>query len=224
MIFKSSQDTYDFTDLNTVKKIGIKISGGVDSAGVSYMIFKTIHEQNLDIEVVVITTDYETKSYQVEFSTKVIKWLQKEFPSVKVVEHITNLRSGDMDYSDTQDIILDQAYDVSKIERHYNGLTQNPPKEEHDKFEEGGTDWEDWETRHGKFEQWNGDHIHPGYRPFINTNKKGVAEIYDQFNLMEPGSLFEQTRSCEAYTDDFSSHCGKCWFCKEREWGFGRTD
>ena len=55
MIFKSSQDTYDFTSLKDVSKIAIKVSGGLDSAGVSYMIFKTIHEQNLDVEVVVVT-------------------------------------------------------------------------------------------------------------------------------------------------------------------------
>lgn len=232
MIFKSSQDTYDFTSLKDVSKIAIKVSGGLDSAGVSYMIFKTIHEQNLDVEVVVVTTNYDSKPYQVEFATKVIKWLQKEFPSVKVIDHITNMRSGDMDYSKTQEIILDKAYNNTcndepghtGVQRHYMGLTQNPPREVHEQFDPlDGTDPDLYE-RHGVFEQYNGDPCHPGYRPFINTDKKGVAEIYNQFGLMEPGSLFDQTRSCEEHTTDFSHHCGECWFCKERKWGFGRTD
>jgi 7-cyano-7-deazaguanine synthase in queuosine biosynthesis len=34
--------------------------------------------------------------------------------------------------------------------------------------------------------------------------------------------IFPITRSCESWTNDFSKHCGECWWCKEREWGFGR--
>ena len=64
MIFSTTQDTYNFGNLDTVKRIGIKLSGGADSAGVSYMIFRTIHEQNFDTEVVVITTDHNDKPYQ----------------------------------------------------------------------------------------------------------------------------------------------------------------
>ena len=26
------------------------------------------------------------------------------------------------------------------------------------------------------------------------------------------------------FTDDFSHHCGECWWCKERHWGFGRFE
>ena len=222
---------YRHTKRSFKSKIAIKVSGGLDSAGVSYMIFKTIHEQNLDVEVVVVTTNYDTKPYQVEFSAKVIKWLLKEFPSVKVIDHITNVRSGDMDYSDTQDIILNQAYnngcadwpDHTGVQRHYMGLTHNPPEEVHEQFDHYGAGTDPiLYSRQGVFDQYNNDPCHPGYRPFINTDKKGVAEIYNQFNLMEPGSLFDQTRSCEAYTYDFSSHCGKCWFCKERVWGCGK--
>ena len=54
----------------------------------------------------------------------------------------------------------------------------------------------------------------------INIDKKGVAELYDYFGLMD--TLFPLTRSCEDWTDDFSAHCGKCWFCLERLWGFGK--
>jgi len=72
MIFNTSQDTYNFTDLNTVKRIGIKISGGADSGAIAYMIFKTIHEQNLNVEVVAITTSHDDKPYQVIYSKKVI--------------------------------------------------------------------------------------------------------------------------------------------------------
>ena len=218
MIFNTSQDTYNFTDLNTVKRIGIKISGGADSGAIAYMIFKTIHEQNLNVEVVAITTSHDDKPYQVIYSKKVIAWLQKEFPSIKVIEHITNNTNG-MDYSDAQDIVLDKAYNEYKIERHYNGITQNPPRGISEQFEDESIGEFD-DTRFGKFDQHNGDTVHPGYRPFINTDKQGVASIYKQYYLTN--TLFNETRSCEEVTKDFSKHCGKCWYCKEREWGFGK--
>jgi len=220
MIFKTEQDTYNFGNLDTVKRIGIKVSGGADSAGVSYMIFKTIHKQNLDVEIVIITTDHTDKPYQRIFSKKVITWLQHEFPSVKVIAHVTN-DTGSMDYSDAQDVVLDKAYNEFKIERHYNGITQNPPREISEQFEDESIGEFD-DTRFGKFAQWNGDNSHPGYRPFINTDKQGVASIYKQYNLLD--TLFLETRSCEEVTLDFSKHCGKCWYCKEREWGFGKLD
>ena len=218
MIFRTLQDSYNFTDLNTVKRIGIKVSGGADSAGVSYMIFRTIHEQNFDTEVVVITTDHNDKPYQRIYSKKVIAWLQKRFPSVKVIAHITNNTDG-MDYSDAQDIVLDKAYQEFKIDRHYNGITQNPPRGISEQFEDESIGEFD-DTRFGKFEQHNGDSVHPGYRPFINTDKKGIASLYKQYNLLD--TLFLETRSCEEITHDFSKHCGRCWYCKEREWGFGK--
>ena len=58
------------------------------------------------------------------------------------------------------------------------------------------------------------------WRPLINVDKKGVAEHYTRLGVLE--ELFPLTRSCEVHTTDFSEHCGECWFCKERLWGFGR--
>jgi 7-cyano-7-deazaguanine synthase in queuosine biosynthesis len=59
------------------------------------------------------------------------------------------------------------------------------------------------------------------YRPFANLDKKGIAELYEHFNLMD--TLFPITKSCEAKTYDWTTpHCGTCWWCHERQWGFGR--
>ena len=67
------------------------------------------------------------------------------------------------------------------------------------------------------------------YLPWANTNKKGIAEMYRDENLID--SLFPVTRSCEydpkceyyifaGTADPGLGHCGECWWCKEREWGF----
>jgi 7-cyano-7-deazaguanine synthase in queuosine biosynthesis len=57
--------------------------------------------------------------------------------------------------------------------------------------------------------------------PFINYNKKDIAGIYSALGLTD--TLFPLTRSCEnpALAD---GHCGNCWWCEERQWGFGRLE
>lgn len=57
--------------------------------------------------------------------------------------------------------------------------------------------------------------------PFRNANKKDIANIYKELGLTD--TLFPLTRSCEdpAWLD---GHCGKCWWCQERLWGFGRLE
>ena len=60
------------------------------------------------------------------------------------------------------------------------------------------------------------------YQPFVNKDKKTIADIYKQLNLME--TLFPVTRSCEQIGKlEYYDHCGKCWWCEERQWGFGRV-
>ena len=59
------------------------------------------------------------------------------------------------------------------------------------------------------------------YQPFVNKDKKTIADIYRQLNLME--TLFPVTRSCEQIGKlEYYDHCGKCWWCQERVWGFGK--
>ena len=64
------------------------------------------------------------------------------------------------------------------------------------------------------------------YRPLINLNKQGIAEIYEHYGLMD--TLFNVTRSCECAdpekTNNFTTHCqSECWWCAERKWGFGKV-
>jgi 7-cyano-7-deazaguanine synthase in queuosine biosynthesis len=58
------------------------------------------------------------------------------------------------------------------------------------------------------------------YLPFTNHNKKKIAEIYQEENIMD---LFTLTRSCESLDNIGNEHCGKCWWCQERAWAFDLT-
>ena len=43
--------------------------------------------------------------------------------------------------------------------------------------------------------------------------------MYTELGIMD--SLFTVTRSCESVTLT-EGHCGECWWCQERMWGFNR--
>jgi hypothetical protein len=58
------------------------------------------------------------------------------------------------------------------------------------------------------------------HHPFINIDKKEIANMYKELNLLD--SLFPITGSCESLQHP-TGHCGRCWWCQERSWAFGKT-
>jgi hypothetical protein len=59
----------------------------------------------------------------------------------------------------------------------------------------------------------------------VSGGLDSLHDIYEKYNLMD--TLYPVTRSCEwvSYTnwpDPGNNHCGKCWWCQERVWGFGK--
>jgi hypothetical protein len=56
------------------------------------------------------------------------------------------------------------------------------------------------------------------YIPLFNHNKRDVAKLYRFFDV--ESTLLPVTRSCEN-DRHLGSHCQKCWWCYERNWGFG---
>ena len=102
------------------------------------------------------------------------------------------------------------------IRRYYNGQTKNPPPDveflRQDRMLDRDTPEDDGKLLETKSVSW----------PFLFTNKRGLADLYGQYDLLE--SLFPYTRSCEGETEETNNHtttCGHCWWCRERFWGFG---
>ena len=59
------------------------------------------------------------------------------------------------------------------------------------------------------------------YQPFINVDKKFIADIYKKENLID--SLFPLTNSCIGHakvTDFFTKECRNCFWCYEKKWAF----
>jgi hypothetical protein len=82
------------------------------------------------------------------------------------------------------------------------------------------------------FDRTNHDVRYTFIYPFMHSDKRFVADEYKNANVME--SLFPITYSCEDPDNNHKialeivdgmreySHCGQCWFCAERLYGFGR--
>ena len=64
MIFKNSQQDVIIEEPQDVKVVGLKISGGADSAIVAYMLGKYVREERPDIKIIPITTIHAEKPFQ----------------------------------------------------------------------------------------------------------------------------------------------------------------
>ena len=189
--------------------IGIKMSGGCDSSIVAYMICNHVKKHNLDVKIIPITVDLKGKAFQSVFAKRVVNWLENRFEITFQPHQIAFCPNKDK-YISFQKALLASLYDKKIIDCHYNGITKNPPNESFSSWQDGPVD-----DRTGNAEEYT-----TSYWPLKTIDKKGVADLYKKYDLMD--TLFPITRSCEAWTDDFSKHCGECWWCKERLWGFGR--
>lgn len=214
MIIEHSQQNIEFYERPHTKKVLWKVSGGADSAMIGYMLTKFVSEERPDITIIPITTSHYGKPYQIEYAEKVIGFMKQTFGEQFFGKHYTNEMNEEIneDYTVAQKRLYDLVLSIENFQSSYTGITINPPENELDPFG-GPVDNRSSDKTHAVR---NGD----SWRHFANIDKKGVAELYNKFGLMD--TLYPLTRSCEEWTHDFSEHCGECWFCKERYWGFGR--
>lgn len=213
MIVKNSQQDVVIDLPKSAKRVGLKISGGADSAIVGYMLSKYVVEERPDITIIPITVNQVGKAYQEQFAKQVLDFLKKEFGDI-YGKHYTSTSQEFSTYTSTQNLLMRELYKKDIIDCHFVGITQNPPID----------------ISPAPYIKGPADDRSPGvmrdvitgnsYKLLVNIDKKGVKELYDTFSLMD--TLFPLTRSCEDVTDDFSKHCEKCWWCAERYYGFGR--
>lgn len=219
MLFENSQDSYEMNIDPDVKRVGIKMSGGTDSTIVAYMLAKYCKEQRPDITIYPITGVGELKPFQGIFSKQVIVKIE-QLLDYKFGEHTAESVRSDHNYVPDQDKLVRSVYEKFNLSLHFSGITANPTAEEAPELVDP-TEFESaWYNDRQKQDTKKSYVTGTSNRPLINVDKKGVHEHYVRLGVLE--ELFPLTRSCEIHTTDFSEHCGECWFCKERLWGFGR--
>jgi 7-cyano-7-deazaguanine synthase in queuosine biosynthesis len=194
--------------------IGVNISGGTDSALLLYLLMK-----NYSGPIIAFTTaNISRKCYNAMASVRAAAQCQTLTQHTNF-EHIINYRPQQEDATIFKTIRF--YYETNKINRMYTGLTKNPPTEVTNTFVEENT-----EDLHRSPDEIRNTIYEPNkFRPFTNLDKKDIAAIYAEYNLLD--NLFPLTRSCEwwpesEWPDPGLAHCGKCWWCEERLWGFGK--
>lgn len=218
MTVNISQGPVVISAFSNTSRVGISLSGGADSAILLYMLATFKKEYRSDLQIVPITTINSQKPYQEIFAKSVVKYVEDKLSIVLNDDrlHLSELLDGER-----ETFVYDKAVWTNKVKTYnrlqetYMGETMNPSLDvEHDWFFAGkGRDT----SRDGKqdLSQYVRNH-----RPLRNIDKQGVKELYEYYGVLD--ELFPLTRSCENITTNFKMHCGFCWFCAEREWGFGR--
>lgn len=195
------------------KRIGISISGGADSAILSYIMMKYC-----EADLYFFTTANLEKSFiTVRAASAVLAKCVELTKKVNIHHHIDYVSKFDRTSFFKN---LEDKVDQGHVDVVYTATTNIPSLIERSKFlnqlefslanRRTPTKVKPFYSQENKF-----------YHPFINIDKKDIKEMYNEFGVLD--ELFPVTRSCESSTE-LDHHCGKCWWCEERMWAFGRLE
>jgi hypothetical protein len=201
---------YQFPYNPELEKVGIKISGGTDSTLIAYILARLKSEGLINSTFYTMTNEHHDRPYQIDVTNCVLNWIT-ERTGVSFDYRISVFSPTTEAYGYNSSNLVSSSKDRYKFSWHYMGITANPPLET-------GIVQEDPNRTHDRNKPVVSDYK---FTPWINYDKQDIAAIYNELDVME---LFSLTRSCEAKTFDFSEHCGKCWWCVERHWGFGKYE
>jgi 7-cyano-7-deazaguanine synthase in queuosine biosynthesis len=205
--------THHSIDIHT-GPCGLSFSGGADSAVLLYILLSTM------TDTLHLYSFYpEKKAHIAEPVTdRVLQKCIELTGNSNVIHH--------KEYIEQQTPILIHTMLQSFIERDnltkmYNGISKFPPDEIIDQFYENIKLNDNYVYQRRKnnavYELYFGDKK-SFYRPLANFHKKDVADLYRQLGIEQ--QLFPMTRSCENINSPLT-HCGQCFWCEERKWGFG---
>ena len=194
--------------------IAVNLSGGADSSILLYILMQHIREPIWAFTCV----PNSGQNGHALVSAKVVDRCIELTNNINIHHHIWYQRE-----SNDPKLLLSVEYDIMRtldLKTLYVGTTANPPHEIENRFVDNN------QTVH--LEDRNPNTLRPVIndvdtlrfiRPFTNIDKVKIADIYRELDLLD--NLLPLTRSCRALTFRTSQeHCGICWSCKEREWGF----
>jgi hypothetical protein len=216
------------------KKIGISISGGADSALLSFLICS-----NTDAEIHFTNQIrmWKTRPWQEHVADQVINWFKTRFNNKFYVHR--NLIPPELEWADKGPSIIDEYGKLKsgnqiilrshneyiahkyKLDALYGAINLNPDIE-----------------FFGAMEDRNKGHIPPHFihngvnicHPFVHTRKDWIIKQYFDNNIKD---LLQLTRSCEGEFADINYNtyvpgqhvpvCGECFWCKERDWAIEKS-
>lgn len=239
--------TIDLFAENIPKVCLISLSGGADSASLFYLISKYFPQ----VQLIPYTCKDENAHKDAEAAVKIISWMQEQFPNNNIqntqifnfndrTEDYVTYRQCDLvirsypQFSGMRRTQISKIIQIDNISRNLmknlagavriDGMTRNPPK----KIMKRLNFYHKAERRRDQelpkvieYRTKVDDPASAIYQPYANVDKKFVAGVYKDNNLME--TLFPLTRSCVGtarQTDNFTRECHQCFWCYEKKWAF----
>ena len=205
------------------KKIGGWFSGGADSTLLLFLLTKKIREEKLPVTILPMSVR-RGRPWNPVYAAAVIDWITDYFNAEDIIEHHRVYYppledSHQCEHQEFVDRVIELVGSDKEIHYMYSGITQNPDQEIQKTFRDGVNKEEGIRGKDAERRKVQG----PFLNPFFDVDKRWVAEQYEKHGLMD--TLFPLTRSCEGFerdTGNYTRHCGKCWWCEERKWAFGR--
>ena len=231
---------------NNWKNVAVAISGGADSALLAYILCQKAKEQDVQpftLHVINNIRCWKTKPWQQYDASNIYNWLQNEFLNINFKLH-TNFVPPELEWGNKGRTIEDEYGKIvsgdtlelrsfaeyvchsENVDAYFNGVTRNPK----------GVEFQGMPTRDIDPTEDN-KHLeqmtHMGKlvcHPFRFVEKSWVML---QYKLLGIESLLTLTRSCEGEFDNLNYQnytpgqyvpiCGKCFWCKEREWAIEQS-
>jgi hypothetical protein len=234
---------YHFKELferSDVKRIGIRLSSGTDSALVLFFLAKFITETESFDKVIFPWTGLELNnklSFAKERAIQILNLIREMYPKVDIRDIHFDSWLRVPPYEDPADKnrysnpLAEKFRLENNLDAFLSGITSNPPKEIRDQYEMVTEHCISAEHRNPEnmdtHEYWEGRS--DSNIPWKKHDKKFIAHQYKKYNLME--NLYPLTESCVIETVDVllnmgspSFPCKKCFWCREKYWAFGSYD
>lgn len=220
----SHSQTIQFQIDEKYKKILINCSGGADSTLLLYMTCDYIKRFNLDTTVSLISCSVANKSNLVaKLVANIVDYTVSKLGDGIITNHYSLYRSSGLD--EHLHPFQKQLFEQNNMDILFGGITANP-KEETYVTKKNGTTIELradcnqilWERNKASTRpELVVRDSYPYYNPFVNVDKRFVADMYKQYEIED---LIPLTRTCNVVNPQ-AEPCGNCWSCCERKWAFG---
>lgn len=237
-IFTENVVAKNFNKEHIVRKLGVWVSGGADSAFSLWYMAKCINDNQLwDFELIPMHGHDMARVADSRISANaVVDYVKEAFPKVDIHDNYIfqyHKEKSSTDKGKFHDPIKNKLKEDEIIHITVNSYTANPPVKD---MVEGGfyhnrdckrddpvaTFTSEFNAGvHGKRYGTNVKSFFDTHRPLSMVDKKFIAHFYKEYNIM---NLFYKTVSCTSGYEGEIIPCKKCFWCKEKYWAFGMYD
>ena len=234
-IFTEDIIAKNFNKEHIVRKLGVWVSGGADSAFSLWYMAKCISDNKLwDFQLIPIHGHDTARVADSRISANaVVDYVRSAFPKVDIHDNYIfqyHLIKGVSDKGQFHDPIKNNLKKDETIHITVNSYTANPPLKDmvaggfyhnRDCKRDDPIAAYDSEVNAGIHGHKSVKSFFDLHQPISGVDKKFIAHFYKKFDIMD---LFYKTVSCTSGYDDEIVPCKKCFWCKEKYWAFGMYD